>query len=175
MPDPPSLSALAVGRHLNSHRRPGMVIKTRRIPTGHGQAGIQLATHQQISVAYGTKGCLPALVRDDNLRAAIRQFNDKLCQEARPAAVDVASAEMRKRARIPTVTQNGAQGIAALANLRGHIISLVVNALAELRPAGRQHIVADQLSIEMQLVHSQRSDINHGPLTVWPTLKSFLR
>ncbi len=71
---------------------------------------------------------------------------------------------MRQRARIPAVTQNGAQGIAPLANLRGHIIGLVMNTFAELRPTGRKHIAADGLPIEMQLVHAQRRDIDHGSL-----------
>ena len=155
---------LRIRRAPCGHRPPCTIIKARRIPPGHRQPCVQLATHQQIRVADGTEGCLPALVTSHHLGAAIRQFNDKLRHESRPTAVEIALAEMRQRARIPAVTQNRAEGITALPNLRGDVIRLVVNALAELGPTGCKHVVADPLAIEVQLINTQRSDINHGPL-----------
>ena len=92
-------------------------------------------------------GPLPAFVGGDSLHAAVGAGKLQLRQQLRFCAVLIFQPPRAAGAPIPTVGQLHRQGIFAVLQQRGHIISLVLHALAVVRNAGGANKIPHALPV----------------------------
>ena len=113
---------------------------------------------------WGRRWCSsPGAVGDNRLRLAVGEFDFELEQEARMRAVGEA-AHGHQPACIPALAQQGGHGVLALAQQRGDIVGLVMNALAVAGPFRREQLLADALAVQAKFVEAQRAGVGGGAL-----------
>ncbi len=134
----------AQGLGLHDDRTPGGVVKSRRVPAGHFQAGVIDAAHEQVAFADRAVGGFPGAVGADDFGAAVGVIQAQVGEEAGFVAVVIALAGEGQIAGVPAVAENGAKDIFALLELAGEVVAEVVDALAVIGPAGREHIVVER-------------------------------
>ena len=146
----------------SNDRRPRTGIVTRLVPAGHFTAGIVNLARLHIGLEDGAVAGLPAGVRGNHLRGAIRIFNAQLRLQTQFVAVFIL-ADATDIAAKPAIPEDGADRIGPLSKQIGDIVSAVVDALAVVRPAGCKDLIPDPLTVEAHLQHPLGSCIKHGP------------
>ena len=91
-----------------------------------------------------------------------RKERDTVAVDVRPSTPAQTSAE-------PTVAENGAEHVPAPKDQGGDVVGLVPKPMRVARPAGSEHLVADDDAVEVRLVNAERGRVesrtSNRPLT----------
>src|SRR5207237_257833 len=101
------------------------------------------------SATVSPAGVLKTLI---GFRSSIRRTGGPGGQGQRRAGDVPASDPAREVAAIPAVAEEDAHRVVTRAQQRGHVVGLVLQALAVARPSGREELVADAPAVEAHLV-----------------------
>ncbi len=154
----------------HTHGRPVAIVKRCRAPAGLLESCVVRLAHVDVRQEDGARSGLPAGVGAHGLHAAVGVLDADLTQERHTIAVHVAVVLPREEAPVPAVSQRRPGGILPRRQKGGHVVGLVLQALAVARPARRHQVLADTLAVQLQLVDPVARDIGprrtHGALHV---------
>ena len=137
-----------------------MVVVTRGRPAGPLSAGVVRLTVIDITRQNGPPRGTPGFIGDDLLRRAIRVGDLKLGEQRQPIAVDVALPTVEAESpSIPTIAQDGANGVAPFAQEVCHDERLVAQAVVVTRPSWSHDVIAHGDAVDLYLVDAQRRHV----------------
>ena len=149
-------------------RLPRAVVETRSVPAGLFPPGVVHLAHEQVGLPDGAFGRFPTGARHHRLRRAVRVFDLDPAEERRVDAVELARTLQPFQypetdiPGIPAVGHDSPGCILARPQQVGHIVGVVVDALAVVGPAGREVIAARLPPVQAQFVDSLGAGIGHG-------------
>src|SRR5207245_724444 len=118
------------------HTNPLVVVITWCRPTGQFKASIVRLAVIDIIGQDGPPRCMPGFIGDDALCRAIQVVDFELGQQRQPVTVDITPPITEtKSTTIPTVTQDGTDGVLAFAQQARHIERLVAQPVVVAGPS----------------------------------------
>ena len=128
-------------------------------PIGIVETGVEVFAKVDALRANRPFGGLPGWVGGDggDLAGGIGEFEERGCEGLR--------AELRaghQRAAEPAVGENEAEDVFARLDAVGDVVGHVVSAIAVVRPAGREEVVADLVAIEPRFDETERGKVEAG-------------
>jgi hypothetical protein len=109
-----------------------------------------------------TRRSLPAGIRYHALRAPALIADLELSAQAKPPAVEIALAEEAEMSPVPPIAEHRTDGVGAGPEQRRDVVGLVLQPAAVRCPAGCEELVADALSVEIDLVEAEGGDVETG-------------
>ena len=146
----------------DAHRGPAGVVEAGRAPAGLLEPRVVGLAHVEVGGEDRAGRRLPLLVGADRLDPAVGVLDPQLAQQAEALAVDVPPVPPREEAAVPAVAEQRADRVVAGAQLRGHVVGLVLEALAVARPARREELVAHAAAVDLELVQAVARHVRPG-------------
>ena len=113
-------------------------------------------------MAQRPKSGFPGAVTAHSLDCAVGELQLQLQEKSGAAAVHRTLVVMSQGAGVPAIAQDRAKRIVARGNEAGDVIGLIMHALAEIRPAGGEDVLAHRLAVEPQFIDAESGDVGGG-------------
>jgi hypothetical protein len=106
---------------------------------------------------------LPRFIAKNGFARAILVFDLELREQRDLTAVNVVlPAAKAQPSAIPTITKQGSDGVLTHVQHLGHVKGLITQAAAVTGPTRGQHMIANDLAIQVRFVHTQGTDVQTG-------------
>ena len=144
-------------------RLPVRVVEAGLRPTGQLDACVVRLTLVQAGPANRSRRRAPRLVGHDDARRSVGVLELQLAEERRPRAVAVPAEVLDQRAPVPPVADDPAEHVHAVAQERSHVERVVAEVMVIARPTGSERVVADALTVQLELVQTERARVQARP------------
>lgn len=144
---------------------PAAVVEGGQIPAGGGAAEVVALAHEEIRVADLAGVAAPGAVGGDDLGGAVGAGEVEFGEEFGGGAVVGAGAPRLEadEAAPPAVGEGRAEHVLPVADEVGDVVSLVLDTVVVVGPAGSELGVADPFAVEPHLVQAARADVQPRP------------
>ena len=132
-------------------------------PAVHVEPGVVRLTVVQVSIDHRTARRPPRRVRGNRVDRSVGPGDLQLCEEAEAVAVDVAGHLPGEMTPPPAIGDHRTDHVLAGNDLFGDVVGLVPEALLVCGPARSEHGVADDGTVEMQLIDPGRGGVEASP------------
>ncbi len=144
-------------------RLPRPVVEPGLVPPVDLESGVVGLPLVEVGGEERAGGRPPVFVGGDHVGGAVVVGDLELGEQAEPFAVDVAQHVPLEEAAPPAVGHDRAEHVLAVGQQRGDVVRVVADPVGVARPAGRQHVIADDHPVEVDAVHAGRRDVRGAP------------